>query len=152
MAVTEKARDRLMEIIEEESRSPGSLPSVFDELETTFPEDGPLLRFLAAKDDQHRHAFYLKSQHVWYRKLGWRIMRPLFIVAVLAAILFSLQRIIDPAIGVACFIAGAAAFYVVLQIFAHRWAYKELKRMDEVNERYRRSLENVMDELRHKKR
>ncbi len=141
-----------MEIMEDESREPGSHSSVLDELETAFPEDGPLLKFLAAKDDQHRHAFYLKSQHVWYRKLGWRIMRPLFIVAVLAAVLFSLQRVIDPALGVASFLAGAAAFYVVLQIFAHRWAYKELARLDEVNERYRKSLEELMSELRRKKR
>ena len=147
-----KTRDRLIEIIEGESRSPGSHPDVLKELEDAFPEQGPLLRFLLAKDDQHRHAFYLKSQHVWYRKLGWRIMRPLFIVAVIAAVLFSLQRVIDPAIGVACFIAGAAALYVTLQIFAHRWSYKELARMGEVDERYRKSLESLLDELRRMKR
>lgn len=146
-----RARDLLIDIISDEIRVPGSHDEVLKELEERFPEDRPLLRFLAAKDDQHRHAFYLKSQHVWYRRLGWKIMRPLFVVSVLAAIGFSLQRVVDPTLGVAAFLGGAAAMYIVLQIFAHRWAYKELGKMGEVNARYRLELESLLEELRGQK-
>lgn len=143
-----KARDQLIELISDEIRSPGSHGEVLKELEEHFPEDSALLRFIAAKDDQHRHAFYLKAQHAWYRRLGWKIMRPLFVVSVLAAIGFSLQRVVDPTLGVASFLGGAAAMYIVLQIFAHRWAYKELGKMDEVNARYREKLEGLLEDLR----
>ena len=143
-----EARRRLAELVSREIDSPGSLPNALDELRERFPGEKPLFEFLAAKDDQHRHAFYVKSMHAGYRKLGWRIMRPLMIVAVLAAVAFSLQRRIDPTLGIACFLGGAAAFYVVLQIFLSRWADRELEALDAVHARYRERLRPLLEELR----
>ena len=148
----QSSRDRLIRIIDEERKSPGAYSEVLKELETAFPDAAALMRFLVAKDDQHRHAFYLKSQHMWYRKVGWKIMRPLFVVAVIGAVLFSLQKVIDPTLGVAAFIAGAAAFYVAFQLFAHRWSNQELKKMEGVNARYRETLESLLKDLRELKR
>lgn len=150
--VNQKARDRLIDIIKGEVHSPGSLTEVLNDLGTAFPDDTELMRFICAKDDQHRHAFYLKSQHVWYRRFGWKIMRPMFVLAVIAAVVFSLQRAVDPTIGVACFLAGAAAMYATIQVFANRWAYKELAKLDEVNARYRQSLEQLLGDLKRSKR
>lgn len=138
----------MIDLITDELRSPGAYDNVLEELKGAFSEHEPVLRFLAAKDDQHRHAFYLRSQHVWYRKMGWKIMRPLFVVGVLAAIGFSLQRVIDPTVGVAVFLLGAATLYVIIQIFAHRWAYKDLARIEEVNARYKERLESLLEDLR----
>lgn len=150
--MNQKARDRLIDIIKDEARSPGSLTQVLNDLGAAFPDDAELMKFIGAKDDQHRHAFYLKSQHVWYRKFGWKIMRPMFVLALIAAVIFSLQRAIDPTLGVACFLAGAAAMYATIQVFANRWAYKELAKLDEVNARYRQSLELLLEDLKRSKR
>ncbi len=141
-----KLRGRLAEIIRAEIESPGSQGAVLDALREALPEeDAPLLEFLAAKDEQHRNAFYAKSQHVWYRRFGWRIMRPLFILAVLAAAGFCLQRAVEPVLGATCFIGGAAALYVLIQIFAHLWAGRDLKRIEEINARYRERLKALLD-------
>jgi hypothetical protein len=146
-----KARERLAEIIRGEIDSPGSHNSALEALKEVSPADAPLLEFLAAKDEQHRHAFYAKSQHVWTRRFSWRIMRPIFILAVLAAVGFCLQRAVDPTLGVTLFLGGAAALYVLIQLFAHFWAERDLKKIEGVDARYRDRLRAMLEDLREKK-
>ncbi len=145
--MTPDTRARLRALLDREIESPGDPGRFREELERAFPDLEPALRLAALKDEEHRTAFYVKSEHVWFRRFGFRMMRPLFVVAVLAAVGFSLQRAIDPAIALACFLGGAFAFYAVLQGFAYRWSRKDLGRLDEARVRYRRSLELLRDEL-----
>jgi hypothetical protein len=145
--VDSHSRERLRKLLEREIERPGSYGSALEDLAELFPDQRLLFEFLRARDEEHRHAFYAKSQHVWYRRFGWRIMRPLFIVAILAGVGFSLQRAVDPTLGVACFLAGAAALYITIQIFAHRWAQRDLKQLDAVRERYRERLRALLGEL-----
>jgi hypothetical protein len=145
--VDARSRERLRKLIERELERPGSYGATLDDLSELFPEDRPLFEFLRARDEEHRHAFYAKSQHVWYRRFGWRIMRPLFLLSVGAGIAFALQRTVDPVLGVALFLAGAAALYILIQIFAHRWAQRDLRPLDAVRERYRERLRAILAEL-----
>lgn len=141
------SRERLRKLIERELEHPGSYGTALDDLSELFPDQRPLFEFLRARDEEHRHAFYAKSQHVWHRRFGWRIMRPLFLLAMGAGIAFSLQRAVDPVLGVALFLGGAGALYVLIQVFAHRWAERDLKQLDAARERYRERLRKVLAEL-----
>lgn len=145
--MTPEARARLRAMLDREIESAADPERFRSELERAFPDLGPVLRFAALKDEEHRTTFYVKSEHVWYRRFGFRMMRPLFVVAVVAAVLFSLQRVVDPAIALACFLAGAFAFYVVLQGFAYRWSRRDLGKLDDARARYRQRLERLRDEL-----
>lgn len=137
----------LKDLLEREIAAPGSVDEAVDSLREAFPELRFAVRFLKLKDDHHRHAFYLKSESVWFQRFGWRLMRPLFILALIAAVLFSVQRQIDPTLGIAVFLAGAASFYVVLQVFIHRWAFRDRAKLDEINARYRERLRELLEEM-----
>ena len=89
----------------------------------------------------------MKSERLWYRRFGFRVMRPLFVVAVLAAIAFSFQRVVDPTLAFACFVGGAAVLYLAIQIFAMRWMRQDEAKLAEVEKAYRRELEELRDEL-----
>ena len=141
------ARERLAEIIRREIDSPGSHGPLLEALKEASLADAPTLEFLAAEDEHHRNAFYAKAQHVWTRRLGWRIMRPLFIVAVLAAVGFCLQRAVDPTLGVTLFLGGAAALYIAIQLFAHVWAERDLRKTGGIDARYRDRLRALLEDL-----
>lgn len=141
------ARERLTGIVRREIEAPGSLGALVEELKGASLAEGPLLEFLAAADERHRNAFYAKSQHVWSRRLGWRIMRPLFILAGLAAVGFCLQRAVDPTLGTVLFLGGAAAFYVILQVFLHLQAERDLRKLEGIDARYRDRLRLLLKEL-----
>jgi hypothetical protein len=141
-------RKRLAAMIERELEEPREPARLQDELREELPELAPALRLLALKDEEHRTAFYVKSEGLWYRRFGFRMMRPLLLVGVLAAVGFLLQRAVDPALGLACFAAGAFAFYIVLQIFAWRWSRQDEGRLAALRDRYRLRLEALRDELR----
>ena len=145
--MTPEARARLRGLINREIESPGDPQRFREALEEAFPDLEWAMRLASLKDEEHRTTFYVKSEHVWYRRFGFRMMRPLFVVAIIAAVLFSLQRVIDPAIALACFLGGAFAFYFVLQIYAYRWSRKDLGKLDDARSRYRQRLERLRDEL-----
>lgn len=139
---------KLVALIESELANPGPYDDVLMKLSDLFAGDRAAIRFLRAKDDHHRHAFYVKSEEVWYRRFSWRIMRPLFLVAAMAAIGFLFQRIMDPAMGLASFILGGVCVYLAIQYFAHRWMRQNEERLREVNSRYASELRDLLDELR----
>ena len=138
---------KLLPLIEKELEYPRPYEQFLGDLREQFPHDGALLRLIQLKDKQHRFSFYVKSEHVWYRRFGWRIMRPLFIVAVLAGIGFLFQKIVDPALGFAAFLGGAVCVYLSIQYFAQRWMNQSQKRLDDIESEYRAELERIREEL-----
>jgi uncharacterized membrane protein len=138
---------KLTSLVERELQHPRPYDEVLEDLSEITTGDPAMLRFLRAKDDHHRHAFYVKSEEVWYRRFSWRIMRPLFLVAAIAAIAYIFQRIIDPALGLASFILGAVCVYLAIQYFAHRWMRQNQERLREVDRRYASELENLLSDL-----
>ena len=146
-----QAVKRLRGLLEREIASPGSVDDALDSLSEVSPDLEPFARFLKLKDQQHRSAFYVKSEHVWYRRLGWRLMRPLFVLGIIAAVVFSLtfrgRAGLDPTVATALFLGGAASFYVVLQVFIHRWAQQNVKKLDGISADYRRRLRELLAEL-----
>jgi len=152
--VTPEARARLRSIIDRELDAPGEPERFFRGIEEAFPDLEPAVRLWTIRDEDHRSTFYVKSESVWYRRFGFRMMRPLFALAIAAAIVLivaarytTLGQVVDPTIALACFLAGAFAFYATLQGFAHRWAKKDIRMLDELRGRYRLRLERLRDEL-----
>jgi hypothetical protein len=145
--VSPEDRRRLRELIDRELDEPRDWARLLEELRETFPDDAPRLRLLALKDEEHRTSFYVKSEALWYRRFGFRLMRPLLLVAVLAAAGFLLQRTVDPALGLGCFLGGAFSLYVVLQLFAWRWARADERHLAAARDAYRMRLERLRDEL-----
>jgi len=140
--------EKLATLIEREIKYPGPYSEVLEEMSGLYAEDRDALRFLRAKDEHHRHAFYVKSEEVWYRRFSWRIIRPLFIVSAIAAVGFLFQKIMDPALGLAAFILGGVCVYLAVQYFAHRWMRQNEERLKEVDGRYTSELRSLLDELR----
>ncbi len=75
-----------------------------------------------------RRVALVHAEAAWFRRMGWRVMRPMLAVGILAAAFFAFgQRSIDPATGFGIFLLGAGAFYVVLQVYLHRWARQDTR-------------------------
>ena len=75
-----------------------------------------------------RRVALVHAEAAWFRRMGWRVMRPMLAVGILAAAFFAFgQRSIDPATGFGVFLLGAGAFYVVLQVYLHRWARQDAR-------------------------
>ena len=142
-----KTRRRLLELIESEIESPREYEKLLSELAEQSDRSPAERELLLAADERHRHAFYVRSEEIWFRRFGWRIMRPLFIVAVLAAIGFSLQRVVDPAIGLSAFLGGGVCVYLAIQFFAHRWSAQDERKFKKVDETYRTRLQKLRDSL-----
>jgi hypothetical protein len=143
-------RRTLVKLIERELDDPRPFSEVSEQVAGVLGGDREALRFLQAKDDHHRHAFYVKSEAVWYRRFSWRIMRPLFIMSALAAIGFLFQSVVDPALGLGIFILGGVCVYLAIQYFAHRWMRQNEERLIEVDSRYATELRNILDDLHSK--
>ncbi len=142
----------VQEIIRREIDQPGSQEEVLSRLRDCYPDLEPLWQFLSLKDHQHRHSFYVKAEHVFCRRLGWRLMRPMLLLSVPAAVLltlvFSRAKGIDATLAVGLFLGGIAAFYVVLQVFIHRWAWKDMRQLDSLDQDYRQKLARLLEEGR----
>ena len=138
------------ELIREEIESPGSIENVLRRVEGECGENVPLvplMRFLSLKDKHHRHSYYVKMEHVFFRRLGWRLMRPLFFLGIVAAVIsIFLQDKVDPIIPLSLFLGGAASFYVLLQFFIHRWAWKDYKRLVSIEAEYQENLRELLEE------
>ena len=133
----------LEKLIEKERHSPRPLPQILEEIGATHfdpPQLGPLLSVLAEAD---RERLRVALEAEWFRRFGWRLMRPLLAVGVAGALLFLFQSAIEPTLGLSLFLLGAAALFVVLQLYVHRWSRKDLKRRDAAQERLRNRLEEI---------
>ncbi len=143
---------RLADFLRQESQSPGR----FADLRPFLADDESgaeiAVEFLRAKEEHSRGRWLVEAQPLWYRKFTWRVMRPLLAVAVLAAVGFSLQRAIDPALGVSLFLFGAACLYVTIQFFAHLWARTDARRLADLDRRYRDRLAQLLAEFESRSR
>ncbi len=85
----------------------------------------------ALAEEERREAL-ARAESAWFRRMGWRVMRPMLAVGILAAAFFAFgQESIDPATGFGIFLLGAGSFYVVLQVYLHRWARAGRRRLEE---------------------
>ena len=139
--------DSVADLVRQELESPAGFEDLVGRVGESFPDFKPLWAFLVLKDSQHRHAYYVKSEHVLFRRLGWRLMRPLFVLALIAAVVSVLQQALDATLVLGLFLAGAASLYVVVQIFLHRWAWRDMKRLRSLDEEYRRKLSALLESL-----
>ncbi|MDQ7006353.1 MAG: hypothetical protein Q9Q40_03905 [Acidobacteriota bacterium] len=60
-------------------------------------------------------------------RLGWRLMRPLLATGLAGTLFFLFQSEIDPTHGITLFLAGAGAFYLVLQLYVAAWTRRAEK-------------------------
>jgi len=118
----------------------GDVPSLDEFLEGLAeaagdPALGEAGRALA---EHERREALVRAEAAWFRRMGWRVMRPMLAVGFLAAAFFALgQESIEPTTGFGIFLLGAGAFYVVLQVYLHLWARGD-----------RRALERARADLR----
>ncbi len=103
----------------------------------THGELGALLAALAAAD---RKRIWVKARAEAFRRLGWRLMRPLLATGFLGALVFVLQRAIDPILGLTLFLCGAGMLYVILQLYLHRWGQKDEAALETVRAELRANL------------
>lgn len=149
-AATGAGRRELAALIRRELDSPGSLADLAAELArlgTVAADEDRIHRLLAAKEEAVKAAWYVEAAPLWMRKLSWRLIRPLLAVGLLAAVGFSLQRQIDPTLGVALFLFGAAAFYVAVQLLTPFWSRADRREQERIERRYRERLEALLGEL-----
>lgn len=134
------------ELARRELESPGRLGDLAPLAAALASDPERLAELLRAKEEQARAAWYVEAEGLWMQKLTWRLTRPLLLVGVLAAVVFVLQRAIDPTLGIFLFLLGAASLYVTIQLFAHLWARTDEKKLAQVNDRYRERLRALLDE------
>ena len=137
----------LEELIEREGRSPRPLPEVLREIEEAHFDPPQLQALLAALAEADRERLRVALEAEWFRRFGWRLMRPLLAVGVAGALLFLFQHAVEPTLGLSLFLLGAAALFVVLQLYVHRWSRKDLKRRDAAQQRLRTRLEEIRSRL-----
>ena len=138
--------DRLARLAARELEGePEDLAALAPLLAALAAEPERLAALLRAKEEQLKGAWFVEAEPLWMKRLTWRLMRPLFVVALLAAVGFSLQDAFDPTLGVSAFLLGAASLYVVVQFFAHLWARRDERRLAEVRRRYRETLGRLLE-------
>jgi len=137
----------LEKILQQEIASPASEKVLLDRLSRELPDQAALLDFLALKIEHSQRLFYVRAERAWFRRFGWRIIRPTLVLGVLASVGFALQRRVDPTLGIMLFLAGAATLYVVIQLMAIRWADRNLKKLPDFEAEYRSRLEEQLARL-----
>jgi hypothetical protein len=143
----EERNARLRRLLEQAEAAPRPYERVLAELDEIVPEHPELpetLRLLAEAD---RRRFWLRAERHWYARFGWRMMRPLLAVAIVGALVFLLQRAVQPALGLSLFLLGASAFYFVFQLYAHRWSVASERRLAAEEQRWREALRGVIERL-----
>ena len=81
-----------------------------------------------------RRKTLLEGEAIWLGRLGWRLSRPLFAATLLAIPVFLLQDLVPPAQGLALFAIGAAAFFVLLQLYVQRWVLRVERALEREND------------------
>ncbi|UCE02663.1 MAG: hypothetical protein JSW67_00160 [Candidatus Latescibacterota bacterium] len=146
--MTEQRRQSLLRIVEQELAEPASDEALRERLGAALPAHSDLLDFLALRREHSQSTFLLRAQRALFRRFGWRVIRPFFLVGVLAGVGFTLQSHVDPTLGVMLFLAGAATLYVVIQIAAMRWSSRDEREQPRVDAEYRARLEELRERLR----
>ncbi|UCF67207.1 MAG: hypothetical protein JSV80_15735 [Acidobacteriota bacterium] len=139
--------EKLRTLIERELDRPRPFEQVARELPnllTADPQLAETLRLLATAD---RERFWIKSEATWFRRFGWRLMRPMLATGLLAAGVFFFGDISNRARAFLMFLLGAGSFYVVLQLYIHRWSATEEKKLAESQRTLREQLQRVLAEL-----
>ncbi|HHN74794.1 MAG TPA: hypothetical protein ENK10_06145 [Acidobacteria bacterium] len=72
-----------------------------------------------------------RAERAVLSRLGWRLMRPLLATGLIATAYFLFQSEIDPTHGITLFLAGAGAFYLVLQLYVAAWTRRAEKAAEE---------------------
>lgn len=147
VAGTERRRERLRELIERELASPRPFEEIAAELPDLLPGTGEwaeVLRLLAQAD---RSRFWVRAEAHWHQRFGWRLMRPLLLVALIGAAVAVLQRAFDPTAAFVLFLSGTAALYVALQLYIHRWAALSRRRLAEIEREFREALRERLARL-----
>lgn len=84
----------------------------------------------AAKAESLRRRTLLEAEQLWLGRLGWRLSRPLLAATIVAVPVFLVQDMVPPAQGLALYTIGAAAFFVVLQLYVQRWSMRVQKALE----------------------
>ena len=118
--MSDRPADRLRARLRGED--PPSLGEFLDGLAAAAGEPDLAAAGRALAEHERREAL-VRAEEAWFRRMGWRVMRPMLAVGILAAAFFAFgQEGVDPATGFGIFLLGAGAFYVVLQVYLHLWA------------------------------
>jgi len=121
----------------------------YERLGRALPEHAALFDVLALRAQYTKSVFAIQAERAWFRHFGWRVIRPFMLLAVVAGVFFAfLQQRIDPTLGIMIFLGGAGTLYVVIQLFAMRWAQRNQKQLPRLEADYRRRLEWRLNELR----
>ncbi len=116
-----KQRGRVEQLVMGGSAMPRAIEEIVQQLDAGIVADpllAPVLVQLAASE---RRNAILSTEVDAQRRLGWRIVRPLFALAVVALPLFVWQKWVDATMGYALFVGGAACCYLVLQVYLQSW-------------------------------
>lgn len=109
-------------------------------LMTGLRDEKLLAEYLAAREALDRGRWFFESEPLWLRKLSWRLIRPLMVLGIIAAVVFATQRAVDPTLGISLFLLGAASLYITVQFFSHLWQRTDKKRLAALEEEYRARL------------
>jgi len=135
-----------------ELESPRPFGDVANELGQLLPEDLQLARALRVLADADRKRFWVKSQVLWFKRFGWRMIRPMMAVGLVAAAGFMLQSSIEPTRGLMLFLSGVASFYVMLQIYAHFWSRHDEKKLASTEAALASELREILRDIERDRR
>ncbi len=142
-----RATRRLIELIERELRQPRAFEEIARELPDLLPREPQLGAVLAALAEADRKRFWVKSQVLWFSRFGWRLIRPMMTIGILATGAFFL---IDPGESgshLLYFLMGVAGLYVTLQVYAHFWSRHDEKKLAAAERELRERLRDILDGL-----
>jgi hypothetical protein len=142
------ARRRLEELLEAERSHPRPFEEVASELEKLAPEHPLLGRALRALAEADRRRFWVKSEALWFSRIGWRLIRPMMAVGIVAGAAYFFSRDDAAMEWYLHFLFGVAALYIVIQVYAHVWSGQDRRKLDAAEERLRRELDEILAELR----
>ena len=83
-------------------------------------------------EEADRRRLWLRGEAEWFRRLGWRLVRPLLALAILAALVMTLQTRIEPTVGLTLVLSGAGGFYIVLQLYVAWWSRRRPRELERI--------------------
>lgn len=143
------SRAKLIALLERERDDPRPFEQVLDEIEPLLAgESKQLARALHALAVADRQRFWVKSESIWFRRFGWRLMRPMLAACIVAAVIYAVQRAIPPSVGLMHFVFGAIAVYIMLQLYAHFWSRQDEAKLTKTQVELRDRLDRILKDLR----
>lgn len=86
------------------------------------------------------------TERASYRRLGWRLMRPLVGLALIAAPLSFFQKAVPPALALVFVFIGAFGLYLLLQAYVTTWARRAERNYQITSEELERAARELDDE------